>query len=560
MGLVQKAFSDIITFSRSSNATRIGPTGRMEYAPHNLALRSQEFDNASWTKANATVTANAATAPDGTVTADALIENTSTSAHYTSQGLTLTATTYTFSAYVKSKGATWIALQVYDGAARLSYFNIVTGTTGTNSSGNTSSITAVGNGWYRCTLTRTFATTTNDVAVYLASADGTANYTGDGTSGIYLWGAQLSVGPYPLDYTPTTTAAVYGPRFDYDPVTLAARGLLVEEQRTNLLTYSEQFDNAAWVKGGDGTGTQTITANAGTAPDGTTTADQVTLNRSNASTGYTFLVQPVTLASTAVHAASVYMKAATTGDIGKQVALWQFDGTIKNVALITLTADWQRYSPLTTSTLASGASREPLCIGYRTTSEGGGTQTGSVSFLVWGAQAELGSFSTSYIPTLASTVTRSADVASVNTLSPWYNATEGSLYGEFELRGLTGGLMQINDGTNNYADSIIFGEFATSNSYGLRVFVSTTAQADFSTTDPAIGSIQKFAGGVKANDFGFTKNGAAASTDTSGSVPSGATTMKIGRAWTGNSANMWVRRIAFYPRKLSSAELQALSA
>jgi hypothetical protein len=172
----------------------------------------------------------------------------------------------------------------------------------------------------------------------------------------------------------------------------------------------------------------------------------------------------------------------------------------------------------------------------------------------------MAAFATSYIPTQASSVTRSADVASVNTLSPWYNATEGTLYGEFEVKGLTGGLIQINDGTNNYADSIIHGEFGVSNSYGLRVFVSTTSQADFATSDPTVGSIQKFAGGFKANDFGFTKNGAAASTDTSGTVPSGATTMKIGRAWAGGIANMWIRRIAFYPRKLSSAELQTLTA
>jgi hypothetical protein len=139
--------------------------------------------------------------------------------------------------------------------------------------------------------------------LYSAATDGNATYTGDGTSGIYIWGAQLAVGPYPLDYTPTTSAAVYGPRFDFDPVTLAARGLLVEESRTNLLTYSEQFDNAAWTKIG-----ASVTANSVTSPDGTTNADTITENSAN---DLHVAFQSPSLTPGSTYTLSVFLKAGT---------------------------------------------------------------------------------------------------------------------------------------------------------------------------------------------------------------------------------------------------------
>ncbi len=254
MALIQKAFSDIITFSRTSNATRIGPTGLVEYAPHNLLLYSQEFDNAAWTKgANVTVTANAAAAPDGTVTADLVVSSASadSSTNQVFQQVTVASSqTYTTSFWVRTAGANQniTVRQTANGV-------LVTNTT-----------VAVTSTWQRVSVTFTASTNPG----FAIRPDTVSNLN------IYIWGAQLAVGPYALDYTPTTSAAVYGPRFDFDPVTLAARGLLVEEQRTNLLTYSEQFDNAAWVKSGT-----TVTANAAAAPNGTVTADLVTANTSS---------------------------------------------------------------------------------------------------------------------------------------------------------------------------------------------------------------------------------------------------------------------------------------
>jgi hypothetical protein len=108
------------------------------------------------------------------------------------------------------------------------------------------------------------------------------------------------------------SAAVNEPRFDYDPVTLAARGLLIEESRTNLLTYSEDFSNGAWIKSGSA-----ISSNAATSPDGTVNADSF-------STGGT-IYQQVSYASNVAITLSVFAKGSgtfrvdmsdnTTGDV-----------------------------------------------------------------------------------------------------------------------------------------------------------------------------------------------------------------------------------------------------
>jgi len=103
--LQSKPFSDIVTFSRTTNATVTRSDGTIGYAPHNLLTFSEQFDNAAWTKTNATITANSTTAPDETLTADKLVENASTGDHRTFQGFTVSSgVVYTFSVYLKNSG------------------------------------------------------------------------------------------------------------------------------------------------------------------------------------------------------------------------------------------------------------------------------------------------------------------------------------------------------------------------------------------------------------------------------------------------------------------------
>jgi hypothetical protein len=570
MGLIQKAFGDIITFSRSSNATRIGPNGLVQYAPHNLALQSQTFDNASWNTGNGSVTANSIAAPDGSVTADKFSEDSATGEHFIYQAASFTVgNVNTFSIYIKAAERSVVRLSAGSTArwdAR-AFFDVLSGTV-TSVVNGSASIQSVGNGWYRCVLTGSVLTTgSTNVEINLGSSGTTIVYAGTTGSGIYLWGAQLSVGSVPGDYTPTTSAAVYGPRFDFDPVTLAARGLLIEEQRTNLLQRSEEFDNGSWTKTGG-----SVTPNSITAPDGSVTADLFVENSSLTSHRVS---QNASITSGIAYTLSVFAKAGSrtflqlffsSTEFGAQ-AFANFDlstgvaGTIGSSTVATITSaggGWYRcsISATATATGASSASLIQLITSSTAARNENYTGDGTSGLYLWGAQLEAGSFATSYIPTLASAVTRSADVATINTLSPFFNATEGTMFAQFDSAA---------SGTNTIA---AFDDNTANENYRLRnvgtdpKFTVTDGgvdQCDINGGTIAANTVYNFAAAYKANDFAVCIAGGTVQTDTSGTLPT-VDRLRIGTSQAGNYLNGHVRRFAYYPRRLANAELQALTA
>jgi hypothetical protein len=177
----------------------------------NLLLRSEEFDNASWTKFRGSIAPNAETAPSGTLTADKLVEDTTaTNTHGAFQSITVAnGAAYTFSCYIKAGERTSVSFRVSLTGSEINaaFFNLSTGVVLSTGSGYTATITSVGANWYRCSVTATSSVTSSVFVVN--TAIGTNNsYTGDGTSGIYLWGAMLETGSTATAYIPTTTAAV----------------------------------------------------------------------------------------------------------------------------------------------------------------------------------------------------------------------------------------------------------------------------------------------------------------------------------------------------------------
>ncbi len=257
----------------------------------NLLLRSEEMDNASWLKLDTTITANAAIAPDGTLTADFITEGSALTA-VTYQYLTLEAKkTYTASVYLKRGNHDWVRFAIAETSTNnqaLVWVNLTTGALGNSEirgAGVTnlgSTITNVGNGWYRVTLT---ATLTNPSATYIvASAAANGSLTNISNATRYQWGAQVHQGSIVQDYSRTIASPRLGSQ--------------------NMLLRSEEFDNASWSK----TDT-TVTANAIASPDGLTTADLLTEGSAGTATADTTFTAS---ASGVAHTASVYMKAGTS--------------------------------------------------------------------------------------------------------------------------------------------------------------------------------------------------------------------------------------------------------
>ena len=201
------------------------------------------------------------------------------------------------------------------------------------------------------------------------------------------------------------------PRITYDPVTLKRLGQLIEEQRTNLIRYSADFTNAAWSKGSG----VSISTDGQLAPDGTPMPLITLAGTTNHNINQTLLAP---LATGQAHTISVYVR-PKSAPFPFQIAY--YDGsTSLNATLITpIAGETQRIDFTFTPTVVA-ASPQIRILGFG--NGGAGAQV-----YIWGAQPELGSAPSSYIPTTTAQVTRAADVATVNTLSPWYNPLEGTL-------------------------------------------------------------------------------------------------------------------------------------
>jgi hypothetical protein len=209
------------------------PVGRT-----NLLLQSQTIDNAVWADANVSITANATAAPDTTVTADVLVEtSTSNVAHSISQAITVSSavTTYTFSAFIRS-GHSHAILELSEASggtqATVWFNNLITGPpsvgtiqTGANWSNVSAVINAVGySNWYQAqiTATKTNAATSVSALVYPAIVDGQKAYVGVvSTFSLYVWGTQLEVGSIATWYLPTI-----GTQTSQSDYSLGATGLV----------------------------------------------------------------------------------------------------------------------------------------------------------------------------------------------------------------------------------------------------------------------------------------------------------------------------------------------
>jgi hypothetical protein len=574
-----KQLDNRVTFTRSTPAVYYdGKTTAM--AEQNLFTYSQELDNAAWIKSAATITANTTASPDGTSTADTFTPaSTSPLAYQTCPS----AGTFTFSVYAKALVDTNVTLACttnYEGVA--AQFNLSAGTAGSVTTysggsnatitGGTSSIVSVGNGWYRCILAG--VTVTQARAFHFGSGGTNGTFTGT----IYVWGAQLEQRSSATAYTVTTTQPItnYIPvllsaggnqaRFDCNPTTGESLGLLIEEQRTNLALQSADF-STTWSSANQ----VSITSNTIVAPDGTLTGDKLI---ADATSNVHFVVQN-TGSISAPWTFSCYAKAgeysrvgfsySNTGYVFFNLTTGVQEGTvgggITSTSITSVGNGWYRISFTSTSTASGGNIGIYL---FNTTYTSGiptFTGNGFSGAYIWGAQAEAASFATSYIATTSASATRTADVASMTgvNFSSWFNNAEGTLYAEASPQTQSTNSFGIASLTNlgGSANSISM-YYTGGNVVDVESLVNNSVQYTYLISRGS--QPTKVTHGYKVNDSNVALNGTAYTTDTVCNVPQ-LTALTIGTIYDtgGFPCNGTIRKIAYYPLRVTNAQLAALT-
>ena len=375
--------------------------------------------------------------------------------------------------------------------------------------------------------------------------------------------------PLPFDFTRASSATVVNkaglietvgtgtPRIDFSDDVNGA--LLLEPQRTNLVTYSNDFSNVAWVKNA-----VSITINNITSPDGIQNADLFTADGTN--------VQHYVLQSQSSSAKtmSIFAKAGTqqfiqilTSGTASPVANYDLINGTTNLVGSSSTASIENYGNgwyrciLTTTDAAAGSFY--VCFSQSLATGRFPSFVSSKTLYLWGGQSEANtSYPTSYIPTQGSTVTRNLETCTGAGNDQVINSTEGVLYAEIAAEIITSFKnLSINDSTSSNRINL----YIYNSSLTVNFDVGGVNQASISYTIPDVTTFNKIAFSYKLNEFKLFVNGVQrGSTDTSGTVPAVGTFNKL--SFNDGSLSKFygnTKDIRVYNTALTDAELQALT-
>lgn len=342
------------------------------------------------------------------------------------------------------------------------------------------------------------------------------------------------------------------PRFDYDPVTLSSRGLLIEELRSNLFLQSQAFTVSPWSNVGVGT----VVDSSATGPDNTLSASVLTPTVG----GGVSLNQAVTVTAVPhTMTAFAYPNGVTTISFSSRdnpnLGLASFDLTTgvatvlgggTSASMVRAPNGYWRCAVTFTPTL--GASNR-----YRITTA---TGSGTSSVYLYGAQLEAGAFATSYIPTTTTSLTRNADAVTMTgtNFSSWWVATTGGATAKY-IPSTVSGTRPVLQFDDNTADNIIALRGNTTNP---ELYIrATTDQAQIDAGTIAANTNYGLSGAWNTNDCAAAINGGSAVTDTSATIPT-VTQARLGSDGT-NYLNGQLQTVRYWPQRITNAEIQAFS-
>jgi predicted hotdog family 3-hydroxylacyl-ACP dehydratase len=577
----QKVYSSVpddgsadLTFSRASTATRVDSEGLVEKVRTNLLLQSNQFDT-TWVIDDITLT-SAQSGYDGS--SDAWRWELTGAAGKLQNFITHSGV-HTISFYAKSGTLDFVRVSVDGGNGQ--YFNLSTGALasqlGTIIDAN---IVSAGGSWYRCSFSINQAIT--NVAIYPATADNDLTAT---SGNIYIQDTQLEYGLVATPYIETTTAAVSVgpvanlPRLSYDPTNPTSPSLLLEPQRTNLVSQSEYLSGSFWF---DDDITKVQNTSETLSPEGVYNAIKLTETATNAR--HRLASNALTITNQ-VYTASVFLKKGTarygfihlSGANAYTIVVDLEDGTITDTATNSTIVHqsvedygngWYRCSvagnmaAVTTAYIVqfgTAGSAEPTYNNYVPQFLG----STSNNLYAFGASLEAASYSTSYIPTYGAATTRGADSALKTGISSLIGQTEGTIFVEAEyIDGVNDARVSLSDGnTNNWI--FIGAPEPTAGDIKMRMYINAGGVNQvnkFSSTVVTKG-VHKYAMAYKENDVVMYLDGQNEGSDTSATIPACSRFDITGGSPISNNAliSTGIKQVIFFPTRLTNAQLAELT-
>ena len=561
-------------FDRGSNAaaTRVNADGLIEKYRENLLLQSNQFDTTWSANVGASVTSGQE-GYDGTNNAWLLSTTQAGSQLVQSKSA---SGVHTLSVYAKAGTYDFCRVLMLSANTAYTDFDLANGTIGTSDADTIdATITSVGGGWYRLTLTASDSAITA-VRLYAIVADNDIT----GTSGtIYIQNAQLETGMVSTDYLDSTSVTgkagvlIDLPRIDYSS---GAGALLLEPQRANSLQQSEYFDGGTWIYN-----QSTITANAATSPEGVVNAYNFVPNTTNTplhriyagnyllgTSTYSIFIKPNG------HNYWALRESQTTGaaigfDFTDNSIITEYSTggcTASNGKIEPLENGWYRISG--TFAFASATNQAFGLYAAAPTWTSGSVESiawagdGISGGYIWGAQVEAGSYATSYIPNHSGTggVTRAADSCSVTGASNAIGQSEGTIFVDLADSNYQSGgndLWIIQTALNDTSTAVLI--YYTPNS--VLAYINNGTSSVSLSTPFTLGQRNKIAVAYKNGDYALYLNGTQADTDSSAIAPPSGMNQVSFCKWLGNQNPQMesVQQAALFNERLTNEELATLT-